>query len=130
MHRSEDKTNIRNLLLLFLLALFSTLFVWGQEKAPFSLLTKDLQFEHLTREDDLPSVEITSIFADSRGFLWFGTNDGLVRYDGDELKVYNNDPNSLSSNSINTILEDKGAPYQAIFLMPSWGIWVLDAQIL
>lgn len=42
--------------------------------------------------------------------MWFGTSDGLTRYDGTNFYVYENDPadsNSLNHNTINTIIEDK-----------------------
>lgn len=70
-----------------------------------------LEFAHLTREDGLPSDEITTIFQDSRGFMWFGTVDGLARYDGYEIKGYKRDPNdprSLPNNSIISLYEDRG----------------------
>ena len=48
-------------------------------------------------------------FQDSRGFMWFGTQDGLNRYDGYTFVVYKNDPNdpgSLSSNFLQDLMED------------------------
>jgi ligand-binding sensor domain-containing protein/signal transduction histidine kinase/DNA-binding response OmpR family regulator len=53
---------------------------------------------------------IRCIFKDYKGFMWFGTGDGLVKFDGINLSVYENDPKSetsLSHNIINTIIEDK-----------------------
>jgi len=50
------------------------------------------------------------IFQDSRGFLWFGTEDGLNRYDGYTFKTYKPDPDaphSLSDRWITSIVEDK-----------------------
>ena len=40
---------------------------------------------------------------DRTGFIWFGTDDGLNRFDGYEVKVYRNDPNDNSSISENII---------------------------
>jgi signal transduction histidine kinase/ligand-binding sensor domain-containing protein/DNA-binding response OmpR family regulator len=57
----------------------------------------------------LSQSTIFSSFQDSRGFLWFGTAEGLNRYDGYNFKVFRhilNDSTSLSSNDINTIGED------------------------
>lgn len=70
----------------------------------------NLQFEHLGRGEGLPSDIISTIFEDSYGFMWFGTEDGLVRYDGYEMKIYKNDPNdpnSLSNSSITSLFEDR-----------------------
>ncbi len=47
---------------------------------------------------------------DSQGFMWFGTEDGLVRYDGQELVRYGYSPKeaqSLPGNFINQIVEDR-----------------------
>ncbi len=53
---------------------------------------------------------VTCILKDYKGYMWFGTIDGLIRYDGINLYVYENDPDdstSLSHNSINVLTEDK-----------------------
>ena len=39
-------------------------------------------FDHLSVEDGLPQSTVYAILQDRRGFLWFGTQDGLSRYDG------------------------------------------------
>ncbi|GAO28060.1 two-component regulator propeller domain-containing protein [Geofilum rubicundum] len=36
----------------------------------------------------LPSDNVNDIFQDSKGFIWFGTTEGLIRYDGYELREY------------------------------------------
>ncbi len=43
---------------------------------------------HLTTSDGLPEGEVLSTLQDSQGFMWFGTEDGLVRYDGQDLVRY------------------------------------------
>ena len=40
---------------------------------------------------------------DNQGFIWFGTLDGLNRYDGCQMKVFRHNNNDLSSQSENTI---------------------------
>ncbi|GAB3335261.1 hybrid sensor histidine kinase/response regulator transcription factor [Larkinella ripae] len=50
------------------------------------------QFEHLSVEDGLSNNYITSILQDRDGFMWFGTGDGLNRYDGSSFTVYKPDP--------------------------------------
>jgi ligand-binding sensor domain-containing protein len=50
-----------------------------------------------TIQDGLPNNDIKWITQDNSGFLWIGTWDGLVRYDGSEFKVYRHDPNDTNS---------------------------------
>jgi ligand-binding sensor domain-containing protein/signal transduction histidine kinase len=69
-----------------------------------------LRFEHLSIEDGLSQSSARVIFQDSRGFLWFGTEDGLNRYDGYAFNIYKSEPgnpNSLSDGWITAIVEDK-----------------------
>ena len=69
---------------------------------------KNVKFEHLQIADGLSQSNVTSILQDSRGFMWFGTKDGLNKYDGYKFTVYRNNPkirNSISNNSITNIIE-------------------------
>ena len=69
-----------------------------------------LRFDHISIEQGLSQSSVHVIFQDSRGFLWFGTQDGLNRYDGYTFKTYKPDPDSLYSLSdrwINSIVEDQ-----------------------
>jgi ligand-binding sensor domain-containing protein len=69
-----------------------------------------LSFNHLGVENGLSQSAITCIFQDSKGFMWFGTQDGLNRYDGYNFKIFKNDPDdttSLSDNFIFSIYEDE-----------------------
>ncbi len=57
----------------------------------------------------LSNNSVNCIYQDTKGFCWFGTNDGLNRYDGYGFKVFRNkfnDSNALLSNRINVIDED------------------------
>ncbi len=47
-----------------------------------------LILEHLTTSDGLPQATVMTTLQDSQGFVWLGTEDGLVRYDGHELHRY------------------------------------------
>jgi len=69
-----------------------------------------LRFDHISIEQGLSQSSVRVIFQDSRGFIWFGTEDGLNRYDGYTFKIYKPDPdasNSLSDRWITSIVEDK-----------------------
>lgn len=68
-----------------------------------------LKFEKLTTDDGLSHSHIYTIFQDSRGFLWFGSRDGLNKYDGGKVTVFRNDPDdstSIGNGQIRKIAED------------------------
>jgi signal transduction histidine kinase/ligand-binding sensor domain-containing protein/DNA-binding response OmpR family regulator len=68
----------------------------------------NLIFEKINTENGLSQNRLTSIYQDSRGLLWFGTQDGLNMYDGYKFKVFKHEPgnpNSLSDYAVNTIFE-------------------------
>lgn len=71
-----------------------------------------LNFDYIQSEDGLASSSISSIVQDQYGFMWFGTQNGLNRYDGYTFISYQNEPyekNSLSHNLIQTMyLDDTG----------------------
>ncbi|HPG38904.1 MAG TPA: two-component regulator propeller domain-containing protein [bacterium] len=69
-----------------------------------------IAFEHITIKNGLSDGRIDCIIQDSQGFLWFGTQDGLNRYDGYNFIVFDYDifdSTSISSNWIRCILEDR-----------------------
>jgi signal transduction histidine kinase/ligand-binding sensor domain-containing protein/CheY-like chemotaxis protein/HPt (histidine-containing phosphotransfer) domain-containing protein len=71
--------------------------------------TPPLVLEHLTASDGLPQGTVDSTLQDSQGFVWLGTEDGLVRYDGHELVRYaysHTAGGGLPGNFINQIVED------------------------
>lgn len=68
-----------------------------------------LQFETIDIYDGLSQNSVLSITKDKNGFMWFGTEDGLNRYDGLSFKQFRYDPmdsTSLNSNSIFSSLLD------------------------
>jgi ligand-binding sensor domain-containing protein len=56
---------------------------------PASAQNSELFFEKLSQKNGLSNNAIKSLFQDKRGFMWFGTINGLNRYDGKEFLVYN-----------------------------------------
>lgn len=65
-------------------------------------------FEHYTVEQGLSQNSVYAMLQDQKGFLWLGTEDGLNRYDGHEMKVYRTSSQeaSISDNHIITLYED------------------------
>jgi signal transduction histidine kinase/ligand-binding sensor domain-containing protein/DNA-binding response OmpR family regulator len=69
------------------------------------------QFSHLDITNGLSINQVSSVFKDTNGFMWFGTISGLNRYDGYKFRVFKhsaNDPNSLAENSVASIFEGPG----------------------
>jgi len=68
----------------------------------------DLIFNHLSVDQGLSNNIVYSIVQDCRGFMWFGTEDGLNKYDGYSFTVYRHDPEdslSISDNWIQAVHE-------------------------
>jgi hypothetical protein len=65
---------------------------------------RDLRFAHLALADGPSRSSDTQIVQDDLGFLWFGTEDGLRRYDGYRLREYRHDPQNANSPSGNHII--------------------------
>ena len=66
--------------------------------------------EQLTIEQGLSDNNVNACLQDRTGYLWFGTHDGLNRYDGYSFTVYKHSPgdsSSISNNKINALLEDE-----------------------
>ncbi|GAB1484830.1 hypothetical protein MASR2M78_36480 [Treponema sp.] len=73
---------------------------------PFTFAEDLSYFSTLSARDGLPNVAVSSIVQDQLGFLWFGTQGGLVRYDGYEYKTYVNAPfekDVLSHDQVQTL---------------------------
>lgn len=71
----------------------------------------DYPFSRLDIRDGLSNNHVNDILKDSRGFIWFGTNSGLNRYDGYSFKVYRHDeadPSSLSDDHVGRIFQGPG----------------------
>jgi ligand-binding sensor domain-containing protein/signal transduction histidine kinase len=80
--------------------------------APLPASAQPTQFRRLSVDHGLPSHYITTIYQDSKGFMWFGTDAGLCRYDGRTCKVFKNVPSdttTLAGNAIWSLCEDRHA---------------------
>ena len=92
-----------------ILFLFSTFLLLGIFLKTTVAQTQDFQFEHIFAEDGLSHNVVRTIFMDSEGVMWFGTEDGLNRYDGKNFTIFRNkvsDSTSISGNFITGICED------------------------
>lgn len=90
---------IRYLFIISILIAFISQIASGQE----------VQFKHLTINDGLSQNAVIAMTQDSRGFMWFGTKDGLNKYDGYSFTIYQHDAfdsTTISENYITTLFED------------------------
>ena len=72
-------------------------------------LSSNLRFGRIAVDKGLSHATVYCSYQDSQGFMWFGTEDGLNKYDGYSFEIYKADPadsKSISNNIIRCIFED------------------------
>lgn len=94
----------------------------------FSLSTKaqEIVVRNIPSLNNLPVNTIHRIFQDSDGYMWYGTTDGLCRYDGYNIRLFRSDlnhPGLLVDNSISFISEDQE---KKIWFGTMKGAYILD----
>ncbi len=83
-------------------------------------------FRNYQTGDGLPNNTVRCTMADRMGFIWVGTNGGLVRYDGSEFMMYEGDSSSkLLRNKIQAICQDKNGN---IWFSTPEGVGYFDPQ--
>lgn len=83
--------------------------VRGQNTVRVGDYTPSLNATLISLREGLPNTNVRAIAQDARGFMWFGTQDGLARYDGVSTRVYRTsetDATSVSSGYITGIVPD------------------------
>lgn len=76
----------------------------------------NIRFRSFSVTQGLPQASVITIAQDRQGFLWFGTQDGLARFDGYEFRVYRHQqgkPDSLSNNFAKNLVA-----------APDGGLWI------
>jgi len=90
--------------------------------------TVQLSFEKFPYNEKLPSNSVTRIYNDKEGYMWFGTKDGICRFDGYDMKVFRSSastPVKLSNNEIQCITEDND---QKMWVGTYEGINIIDKK--
>ncbi len=73
-------------------------------------MPQQIRFKHYNVEDGLSQSVVNCMIEDHTGFLWFGTQDGLNRFDGYNFRIFRHniiDTGSLSDNDIWSLFEDE-----------------------
>lgn len=105
---------IKNVLLVFMVIFWvNGIEGVGKEEA------QKIEFEHLSIAEGLSQSTVFCIMQDQVGFLWFGTQNGLNRYDGHSFKWFLHDPkqNSISYNMAASLCQDE----DGIIWIGTWG---------
>lgn len=112
---------MKNIVVILLLGLlFSHSQLTGQENR--------FVFSHINVNDGLSQNQINCIYRDMNGFIWFGTNAGLNRFDGSNIELFTNEKSvngSIRDNTINAIAEDKKGN---LWIGTGKGVSVLNIQ--
>lgn len=72
--------------------------------------TPTLLFQHIDEAKGLPDSTVFQVMQDHKGAMWFGTRNGVARYDGISMRVFQSEddnPQSLSHNDAGGVLEDR-----------------------
>jgi len=84
-------------------------------------------FRHFQVENGLSNNAVICSLQDKKGFLWFGTKDGLDRFDGYSFKIFRSDPDdsgSIGSNFIHSLYED---PQGVLWVGTEKGLYLHNA---
>lgn len=76
--------------------------------------SNSIRFSQLSIKDGLSQSSVNQIIQDSKGYMWFATQDGLNKFDGYRFTVYKNDPldsSSISDNFIHVVYEEPSGDF-------------------
>ena len=106
---TKQKDSLRTLAYLALILLISI----GVSSAVFADTSDHhpMRFDHISLDDGLSQSTVLAVLQDSDGLMWFGTENGLNRYNGYEFETFKRErgnPDALSNDFIYDIEEDAG----------------------
>ena len=96
----------------------------------FATLTKaqnnQFQFSHLNISNGLSHNDVTCIFKDNKGFMWFGTLSGLNRYDGYKFKIFKHMVSDTTSLDDDYIVSISDGPDNKLWVETRGGYNIYD----
>ncbi len=90
--------------------LICLLFLFQASKSAGIDAVNNINFDFYSQENGLSNNQIHCILQDKKGWMWFGTSQGVCRFDGYTFTVFKDDPEdsiSLKGNLVRTIFEDR-----------------------
>jgi ligand-binding sensor domain-containing protein len=106
---------------LMLFLVFISGFIFGQSG-------NKLFFSHITKANGLPSSQVNCFIQDYEGYVWIGTNYGLVRFDGHNMQVYLSNPDDSSSLADNMVIALHQTKDSSIWIGTSEGLSVFNPR--
>jgi len=109
-----------------LILLIFVLLILIPDKA--STVNLKLRYENISTAQGFSTLEIFCTFQDKEGFIWFGTADGICRWDGYQIKTFKSDyknPDFLTHNWVNCIAEDAN---QNLWIGTQFGLDVMNKK--
>jgi len=91
-------------------AFFCSILFFSVLLLPIASFAAKGYFTHLDNSDGLPDNSVGAILQDKSGYIWFATENGVAKYDGEKIKIYRHNHknlNCLSSNCVWSAIEDK-----------------------
>src|SRR5690554_6091092 len=114
---SKKKQNLHHIILLFIILMMDS----GK-----LFCLPGYSFKHYNINNGLSQNTVFSIFQDNQGFMWFGTKDGLNRFDGSSFKIFRFSPNgSLRDNIFHRIIQDQN---NQIWVGTEDGVYIYDTN--
>ena len=110
-----------------ILAVISAAFVLFGFVPAWSQSVSNYSFVHIGSEDGLSQSNVKAIIQDSYGFMWFGTKNGLNRYDGRHIELFNCDDESKgrSNHNISALFEDDD---RRLWVGTDEGVYIYDIR--
>ncbi|MCH5596461.1 hypothetical protein MKP09_00235 [Niabella ginsengisoli] len=92
----------------------------------FNVSGQSYYFTHYQVEDGLSNNAVLCILQDKLGFMWFGTRDGLNRFDGLSYKIFRNNPTDSNSIGSNAIISLDEAADKKIWVGTEKGLYIFN----
>lgn len=111
---------MKKLILHLLLMVFCLPGVYASDRKPFNYY-----FSHISSKDGLSESQVKVILQDSYGFMWFGTKNGLNRYDGTSIQTFNCDDYvaGKGNHNISALFEDE---HKRLWVGTDRGVYIYD----